>query len=68
MLIYKKPHRTGEVFMRYLCLYGLFRFLIEFVRGDQELYFFLTIPQWTSLFLVAGAFILGARIVRGGRS
>ncbi|MBD3271050.1 MAG: prolipoprotein diacylglyceryl transferase, partial [Elusimicrobia bacterium] len=34
--ILKKKTVTGTVFFAYLMLYGLFRFLIEFLRGDPR--------------------------------
>lgn len=50
-----KKHREGEIFVLYLVFYSGFRFLIEFLRGDQVLLSGLTLPQWTSLFLFLGA-------------
>ena len=49
-----KKRKDGELFVLYLILYSLFRFLIEFLRGDQTLLGFLTPPQWTSILLFAG--------------
>lgn len=50
-----KRHRDGEIFVQYLLLYGALRFLIEFFRGDQTPLGYLTLPQWMSLLLFAGA-------------
>ena len=52
----KRP--VGELFVNYLILYSAARFLVEFLRGDQELFFFLTLPQWTSFFLFIGGLTL----------
>ncbi|OGW80932.1 MAG: prolipoprotein diacylglyceryl transferase [Omnitrophica bacterium RIFCSPHIGHO2_02_FULL_51_18] len=62
-----KKHRDGEIFMGYVAGYGAGRFLLEFLRGDQILIFFLTIPQWTSVFLLAAALALFifSRIIHG---
>ncbi len=38
----------GEVFAFYLIGYGLARFALEFLRGDQTAYMGLTLPQWIS--------------------
>ena len=56
----KKP-APGTVFFRYLFLYAAFRFFIEFLRGDQELFFWLTIPQWISLGLMGLGVVLCRR-------
>lgn len=48
----KKP-REGTVFMGYAAGYSAGRFFLEFLRGDQTPVFFLSIPQWSSLFLFA---------------
>lgn len=54
--LFSRKHRAGEIFISYVVLYSAARFLFEFLRGDQQLVFSLTIPQWSSLFLFAGAF------------
>lgn len=51
----RRPRREGSVLWLYLCLYGLLRFSVEFLRGDNDHYFSLTIPQWMSLALVGAA-------------
>ena len=50
--------RLGEVFTAYLFLVGGSRFFLEFLRGDQTTVAFLTLPQWTSLALIAAAGVL----------
>ncbi|MCD5390379.1 prolipoprotein diacylglyceryl transferase [candidate division NPL-UPA2 bacterium] len=54
----RRSRYQGQVFLRYLLLYGVFRFLIEFLRGDNPpILFQLTISQVISLaiFLLATA-------------
>jgi phosphatidylglycerol:prolipoprotein diacylglycerol transferase len=52
-----RPHRDGSVVSLYLVLYGLLRFLVEFVRFHDQQSNPLTGPfsteQWISLALVA---------------
>lgn len=43
-----RPRRQGVLFLKYLMLYAVLRFLIEFSRGDNNHYFFFTLPQWMS--------------------
>ncbi len=50
--------REGELFIFYLLFYSAFRFFIEFWRGDQIVFGYFTLPQWTSLVLFAGASLL----------
>lgn len=59
-----RRHRTGEIFAFYLLFYALIRIGTEYFRGDQYAIGPLTIPQWTSLFLLAGAAALLAVIRR----
>lgn len=57
-------NRRGRIFALYLVGYGLLRFAVEFLRGDQTvLWFGLTVQQDVSLVLVAGGCLLwmGAR-------
>ncbi len=54
----RKDRREGAVILLYLFLYASARLGIEFFRGDQTLTLGLSIPQWTSLSLLAGAAIL----------
>ncbi len=54
----RKKRQDGELFMLYLIVYSVFRFFIEFLRGDQTALFFLTLPQWTSTLLFFGAVFL----------
>ena len=49
----KKTAFAGSVFLLYLLCYGFFRFIVEFLRGDQEILFLgLTLPQFLSILLV----------------
>lgn len=52
----RRPHREGSVFSVYLVLYGVIRFLIEFLRGDDRGRFIagLSPSQLVSLLIVAG--------------
>jgi phosphatidylglycerol:prolipoprotein diacylglycerol transferase len=66
-LNYKLKNRQflGEVFTLYLILYSIFRFLIEFVRGDNPLFLFsLTISQVISIFLFLMGVFLWYRLKR----
>jgi prolipoprotein diacylglyceryltransferase len=55
----------GEVFVWYVAAYGVFRFLVEFVRGNEVVWEGLTRPQ---LFLAATIPFLVLRIVIRARS
>ena len=55
----------GEVFVWYVAAYGIFRFLVEFVRGNEVVWEGLTRPQ---LFLAATIPLLVLRIVLRARS
>ena len=48
-----RARREGRVFFLYIFLYALLRFFVEFLRGDNIHYFYLTLPQWMSLSLLA---------------
>ena len=57
--VYFRRKKTGETFGYYLVGYGQLRFSLEFLRGDQQVWGVLTIPQWISLFLIgAGVWLL----------
>jgi phosphatidylglycerol:prolipoprotein diacylglycerol transferase len=59
---FRRPHFQGQVFLIYLLLYGVARFLLEFLRGDaaRGLYFdgLLSTSQIVSLILVPLAVFL----------
>jgi phosphatidylglycerol:prolipoprotein diacylglycerol transferase len=55
----------GEVFVWYLAAYGVFRFLVEFVRGNEVVWEGLTRPQ---LFLAATIPLVMLRIVLRARA
>ncbi|PIU40559.1 MAG: prolipoprotein diacylglyceryl transferase [Candidatus Omnitrophica bacterium CG07_land_8_20_14_0_80_50_8] len=63
----RKKRLAGESFILYLAGYGVFRFFIEFLRGDQKGYYFLTVPQWTSVLLFFGALFLFVMIQKNQR-
>ena len=54
----KKDHAAGELFSLYLFFYGALRFVLEYLRGDQTLLAFFTIPQWASLLLIFSGIFL----------
>jgi phosphatidylglycerol:prolipoprotein diacylglycerol transferase len=56
-----RPHREGELFKIYLLAYAIFRFLVEFVRGNSILALGLTGSQ---LFLIPSALLLVIYLVR----
>ncbi len=63
-----RPDLRGELFKVYLLAYAVFRFLIEFVRGNEVVWAGLTRSQ---LFLIPSALLLAGyfvrRFVRRGR-
>lgn len=49
----------GAVFLSYISFYSIFRFIIEFFRGDERGFFlFFSISQWISLIFLVFAFII----------
>jgi phosphatidylglycerol:prolipoprotein diacylglycerol transferase len=56
-----RPELSGELFKLYLLAYGLFRFAVEFVRGNQVVWLGLTRSQ---LFLMPSVLALGAALWR----
>lgn len=56
-----RPLPPGETFTLYVAAYAVFRFLVEFWRGNEEAWMGLTRPQ---LFLLVGIPLLAARITR----
>ena len=61
----KKALPPGETFVWYVAAYGVFRFLVEFVRGNEVVWEGLTRPQ---LFLAVAVPLVLARIVHQLRS
>lgn len=56
---YKKRKHVGDVGVLYMILYGVGRFLIEFLRSDDRGGFgALSTSQWISIVIVAGALVL----------
>lgn len=56
---YKRNKVTGNVGALYMLLYGIGRFLIEFLRSDDRGGFgIFSTSQWISFVIVAGAFLL----------
>ena len=61
-IIQERPHKEGDILLIYAMLYGSFRFIVEFLRGDTTAVFLsLSISQVLSLVLVSVAFILYAK-------
>lgn len=61
LLIYgKTPRKLGQIFGLYITYYALFRFLIEYLRGDLNRGFFLgfSTSQWISLLLLPMGLLL----------
>ncbi|MCD6539743.1 MAG: prolipoprotein diacylglyceryl transferase [Candidatus Omnitrophica bacterium] len=65
LILRDKKLPPGRVFVSYLLLYGAFRFVIEFYRGECLGYFLsLSIGQWLSLGLILASFFIWLRIKR----
>lgn len=63
--IKKKKEFNGEVFLSYLILYGIFRFIIEFFRGDPRGHIFIfSVSQAISLAVVGGSIFLWQKVKR----
>ena len=60
-----RPLPPGEMFVWYVAAYGVFRFLVEFVRGNEVVWHGLTRPQ---LFLAVTIPLVVLRIVVKARS
>jgi prolipoprotein diacylglyceryltransferase len=43
---------AGDLFIGYVAAYALFRFCVEFVRGNEELWLGLSRPQWFLLVML----------------
>lgn len=54
----------GELFVRYVAAYAVFRFLVEFTRANETVWLGLTRPQW---FLLPFLPLLGWRLARRWR-
>jgi phosphatidylglycerol---prolipoprotein diacylglyceryl transferase len=63
--LFDKRKHHGEVFAAYLAGYGVLRFLLEFLRGDQQPLAVLTLPQWISAGCVLAGLWLYSRVRRG---
>ena len=56
-----RPHEEGMLFKEYLLAYAVFRFLVEFVRGNEVVWHGLTRSQ---LFLIPSALLLAGYFAR----
>ena len=63
----KKKRFDGQVLSLYALGYGTLRLLVEFLRGDQTRFGLLTLPQWTSALLIAGAAIFYSALQKRSR-
>jgi phosphatidylglycerol:prolipoprotein diacylglycerol transferase len=54
----KKVHFEGQIALLYFVLYGLGRYLIEFLREPSWLWLGMTSNQWVSVAFIVTAFIL----------
>jgi len=62
-LISKRKKFEGQIFTSYFVIYGIFRFIIEFFRGDPRgMFFSLSTSQIISIFLVAAGIIFFWRL------
>lgn len=59
LLVRDRKIFRGGVFVTYLFLYGIFRFLIEFIRGDERGFFWIfSISQWLAMgFIILSLFL-----------
>lgn len=64
----RKPHPDGTIFSLYLMTYGVVRFALEGLRGDQDLLGVWTLPQWMSLFFLAAGSGLWLAVTRKQKS
>lgn len=62
----KKPHKKGDVILRYFLMYPPLRFCLEFLRGDRArgIYAGLSTSQWISLVLFAVAIFISLKKLR----
>jgi len=61
----RKRKFDGQTFLFYIFFYGIIRFSIEFLRGDNpSMFLFLTLSQLISLLMVGGALYLFYRFSR----
>lgn len=56
--------QPGELFVLYVAAYAAFRFLVEFTRANETVWWDLTRPQW---FLLGGLVLVALRLRRGYR-
>lgn len=55
----ERVRRSGDLFVLYVSAYALFRFAVEFVRGNEDLWLGMSRPQW---FLLAMLPLLAWRV------
>ncbi len=59
--------RPGDLFLVYVTGYALFRFAVEFVRDNEDVWWGLTRPQWFLLLLLPLLALRSARMLRPAR-
>jgi phosphatidylglycerol---prolipoprotein diacylglyceryl transferase len=59
--------KPGDLFIVYVAAYALFRFLVEFVRGNDQVWLGLSRPQWFLLVMLPLLLWRLTRIFRGSR-
>jgi phosphatidylglycerol:prolipoprotein diacylglycerol transferase len=64
ILRYAQPRvkKTGQVFVLYLILSSVERFLVEFPRADHEVYFGLSIFQYVCIVIFAAALLVNRKL------
>lgn len=63
ILYFSKPKKTGQLFFRFLVLYSIMRFFLDFTRFGDTLYFSLSTAQWLSLAVILG--IIVKKLLKG---
>lgn len=69
VLMNKKKKFDGEIFINYLFYYGGFRFLIEFIRGDNRgplLFSVISVSQFISIILIITGMFLYKKLKKSG--
>jgi len=58
LYVRRKKRFEGQIFLSYLLLYGIFRFIIEFFRGDPRGYLWVfSTSQWVSIAVIIAAIV-----------
>ncbi len=57
-----QKHAAGSIFVAYLVLASIERFIIEFWRADHDMFLNLSIPQWMALGILSVGIVLGFKL------